>query len=133
MIDPYTVLGVSFDATQAEITHAYRCHLRDYHPDRAHPDRPNPDRPNPDRPNPDRPNPDRQGTDRQGTDASSGADERLRQILAAYALLRDPARRAAYDRVHPVRTSGPTRVPVTRSETSGREPPLRAGPVRWHR
>ena len=33
--DPYTVLGVSRNATQAEITHAYREQMRLYHPDRV--------------------------------------------------------------------------------------------------
>jgi curved DNA-binding protein CbpA len=31
--DPYLVLGVPPTATQAEITHAYRTHLRAHHPD----------------------------------------------------------------------------------------------------
>ncbi|KAA8963418.1 J domain-containing protein [Mycobacterium sp.] len=105
MEDPYTVLGVSRTATQAEITHAYRRQLRDYHPDRR------------------------------AGDHNSGADERLRQILAAYALLRDPRRRAAYDRAHPVRTSSvPVRIPVTRRRFGrGDRPPLWVGPVRWER
>ncbi|MEB3983702.1 J domain-containing protein [Mycobacterium sp. 663a-19] len=112
--NPYTVLGVSPTATQAEITHAYRRHLRDYHPDTRR------KAPNP------------------------GADERLRQILAAYALLRDPSRRAEYDRAHPARAhpardeTGPVRITVTRADpgdTQSRDgrPPLWVGPVRWHR
>ncbi|GBE64766.1 hypothetical protein MFM001_12280 [Mycobacterium sp. MFM001] len=105
MSDPYSVLGVSPTASQAEITHAYRRQLRDYHPDR-----------------------------RSG-EPNSGADERLRQILAAYALLRDPSRRAAYDRAHPVRkASTSVRIPVSRRRShDDDQPPLRAGPVRWHR
>jgi curved DNA-binding protein CbpA len=105
MTDPYSVLGVSPTATQAEITHAYRRQLRDYHPDR-----------------------------RSG-EPNSGADERLRQILAAYALLRDPTRRAAYDRAHPVRKhSTAVRIPVARKRSRNKdEPPLRAGPVHWQR
>ena len=66
--DPYLVLGVSPTATQAEITHAYRTRLRTHHPDTRH------------------------------TPSPQTADEHLRQVLAAYALLRDPARRADYDR-----------------------------------
>jgi len=62
--DPYLVLGVSPTATQADITHAYRARLRAHHPDTRH------------------------------TPCSQKADEHLRQVLAAYALLRDPARRA---------------------------------------
>jgi DnaJ-class molecular chaperone len=105
MTDPYSVLGVSPTAAQAEITHAYRRQLRDYHPDRR------------------------------SDETNSGADERLRQILAAYALLRDPHRRADYDRTHPVRKhTAPIRIPVTRTGSRDDEqPPLRAGPVRWQR
>lgn|GEM_PF-2017788 len=105
MEDPYAVLGVPRTATQAEITHAYRRHLRDYHPDRR------------------------------AGDCNSGADERLRQILAAYALLRDARRRAAYDRAHPVRTKTvPVRIPVRRRRFGrGDRPPLWVGPVRWER
>src|ERR1700756_1122421 len=61
--DPYLVLGVAPTATQAEITHAYRTHLRAHHPDT-------------------RP-----------AQSAHTADDHLRQVLAAYALLRDPARR----------------------------------------
>jgi curved DNA-binding protein CbpA len=66
--DPYLILGVSPAATQAEITHAYRSRLRAHHPDTRR------------------------------SLSSQTADDRLRQVLAAYALLRDPARRADYDR-----------------------------------
>lgn len=103
MTNPYVVLGVSPRATQAEITHAYRRHLRDHHPD-IRPSTP-----------------------------SGDADERLRQILAAYALLRDPHRRAAYDRTtEPVPTQiGPIRIPVIHDNIE-EQPPLWAGPARWH-
>jgi len=37
--DPYAVLGVSPDASQSEITTAYRRAVRACHPDAAHPDR----------------------------------------------------------------------------------------------
>ena len=59
MTDPYSALGLSPTATQAEITHAYSRHLCDHHPDIR------------------------------SRESNSGADERLRQILEAYALLRD--------------------------------------------
>jgi curved DNA-binding protein CbpA len=103
MTNPYLVLGVSPKATQTEITQAYRRQLRDHHPDM--------------RP----PAPD------------VGADERLRQILAAYALLRDPRRRATYDRTaEPTPTpSGPAQIPLTHDNTE-QQPPLWAGPVHWH-
>jgi DnaJ-class molecular chaperone len=116
--DPYLVLGVSPTATQAEITHAYRTRLRAHHPDTRH------------------------------TPPSQTADDDLRQVLAAYALLRDPARRADYDctathaatPLHrpqgstPVnrRPAGRVEIPITyRTDVSS--PPLRAGPVRRHR
>ena len=107
--DPYLVLGVSPAATQADITHAYRTRLRAHHPDTRH-----------------RP-------------ASQTADDDLRQVLAAYNLLRDPARRADYDRatVHaatppphnprgptPVEHpgAGPVQIPITYPTTTTRSP-----------
>jgi hypothetical protein len=123
--DPYLVLGVSPAATQAEITHAYRTRLRAHHPDTR------------------------------ASLSSHTADERLRQVLAAYALLRDPARRAHYDRAaadayytRPHRGpapppadrpfSGRVQIPITHrhnnTPTAPVPPPLlRAGPVRRHR
>ena len=123
--NPYLVLGVSPTATQAEITHAYRTRLRAHHPDTRH------------------------------TPPSQTADDNLRQVLAAYALLRDPARRADYDRATthaatppPHRPHGPTpvdrpcaggvQIPITYRSTNPAAPdismpPLRAGPVRRHR
>ena len=123
--DPYLVLGVSPTATQAEITHAYRDRLRAHHPDTRHPP------------------------------ASKTADDDLRQVVAAYALLRDPDRRAGYDRATahtatppPHRPHGPTpvdrppvgriQIPITYRTTNTAAadvsvPPLRAGPVRRHR
>ncbi|SRR5689334_4245979 len=104
MPDPYSVLGVSPSATRAEIAHAYRRQLRDHHPDR-----------------------------RAGS-AHSGADELLDQILGAYALLRDPHRRAAYDRAHSNEHPTPTRIRVRHIDTTeDQSPPLWVGPVRWHR
>ncbi|MDI3314882.1 MAG: J domain-containing protein [Mycobacterium sp.] len=108
MTDPYTVLGVSPTATQDEITRAYRRQLRTFHPDSRR------------------------------DPANTGADEKLQEILAAYALLRDPCRRAEYDRsAHPVKhagtPTGPVRIVVTRVQPRDDRPPLWAGPVRWHR
>jgi curved DNA-binding protein CbpA len=123
--DPYLVLGVPPTATQAEIIRAYRTHLRAHHPD-TRPAR-----------------------------SAHTADEHLRRVLAAYALLRDPARRADYDRLiahtadtqphtpavptppdHPL--AGPVQIPITYRRHNTRAipvspPPLRAGPVRRHR
>src|ERR1700742_3351587 len=79
--DPYLVLGVFPTATQAEITHAYRTRLRAHHPDTRH------------------------------TPPSQTADDELRQVLAAYDLLRDPARRADYDRATTHAATPPPRRP----------------------
>lgn len=68
--DPYAVLGLSPTATPDEITHAYRTQVRAFHPD----------------------------TRTTPKSALPPADEQLRQVLAAYALLRDTQRRARYDR-----------------------------------
>lgn len=86
--------------------------------------------------------------------SSQTADEQLRQVLAAYATLRDPARRAAYDRAtadaattrphNPAqpapagrRFTGRVQIPITHrhnnTQTTVPAPPLRAGPVRRHR
>jgi curved DNA-binding protein CbpA len=128
-LDPYLVLGVLPTATQAEITHAYRTRLRAHHPDTRN------------------------------APSSLSADEHLREVLAAYALLRDPARRAEYDdgaaRVDAARVAGPplddsdvsitvsgppvggVQIPVTYrrptpSAARNATPPLWAGPVRRH-
>ena len=123
--DPYLVLGVSPTATQAEITYAYRDRLRAHHPDTRH------------------------------APSSQIADEYLRQVLAAYALLRDPARRADFDRATVLAATPPphgsqrptpadrlpagrVQIPITYRSTNPAAPdismpPLRAGPVRRHR
>jgi len=82
---------------------------------------------------------------------SRSADEHLQQVLAAYALLRDPARRAHYDEAT-ARVADAPDVSVTisdppagrvdipinhrtknRSAADGSAPPLWVGPVRRHR
>jgi curved DNA-binding protein CbpA len=68
--DPYAVLGLPPTATQNEITNAYRRQVRALHPDGGATSRSAPRR----------------------------SDEQLRRVLAAYELLRDPERRARYDR-----------------------------------
>ena len=84
-LDPYTVLDVAATASQEQITRAYRRKLRALHPD----------------------------TRDTVTPADPAADEQLRQIMAAYAVLRDPARRALYDRTgRPSSSSGPVRIVV---------------------
>jgi DnaJ-class molecular chaperone len=80
--DLYAILGVDPAATAEQITHAYRDLLRRNHPD-TRPTTPN-------------------IHDQAPTD-----DARLQQVIHAYALLRDPAQRARYDRGR--RPSPPTR------------------------
>lgn len=64
---------------------------------------------------------------------------RFGEVKAAYETLRDPLRRAAYDRRHrriegsapPVPRVRPARPFRLVAEVARSEPPLRAGPVRW--
>ena len=117
-LDPYRILGVPPTATRAQITHAYRTRLRAEHPDTRR------------------------------APSSPTADERLRQVLAAYALIRDPARRADHDRTdttprrHGLRVEtprnrihiSPVQIPINHHHNSFtiEHPPLWAGPVRRH-
>jgi len=106
--DPYAVLGVPPSATQAEISHAFRALLRRHHPDtHATEDKP----------------------------SSGVCDTMLEQVLAASTVLRDPARRADYDREAALRArpaSPPSPQAVSHHLADG-WPPIVAGPVRWHR
>lgn len=73
----YAVLGVTPAVSAAELNHAFRVLVRQHHPDTRPTD----------------------AADTAGASPSGAAsDQRLQQILAAYTVLRDPARRAAYDR-----------------------------------
>jgi curved DNA-binding protein CbpA len=95
--DPYAALGVPDTASQDQITHAYRRKLRAFHPDT-----------------------------REASAPAPAADEQLRRIMAAYALLRDRARRAAFDRTARPRAS------TVRSDWSSHAGPVRI-PVRYGR
>ncbi len=68
--DPYEVLGVRPDASAAEVRRAYLALARRHHPD-AH----------------------AQG----GAAARAAAERRMQEVTAAWAVLGDPARRAAFD------------------------------------
>lgn len=94
--DLYAVLGLDPSATQRQISHAYRAMLRRHHPDTR-------------------------GTREHADGAAS--DTALQQVLAAYAILGDPVRRAEYDR----RRTPPRLRPIRTYQ-----PPIRVGPVRWH-
>jgi curved DNA-binding protein CbpA len=66
--DFYTLLGVPFTATHAEITRAYRRAMKRAHPDRQRPER------------------------------RTASEELARRLNAAYTTLSNPTRRLAYDR-----------------------------------
>jgi curved DNA-binding protein CbpA len=68
LFDPYAALGVPPTATPDEIRRSYLRQVRVHHPDT-----------------------------RPTQQSMPFADEQLRRVLAAYALLRDPQRRARYD------------------------------------
>ncbi len=118
--DLYAVLGVSPDAELGELASAYRRRLRQLHPD----------------------------TRRQHhADQQPGqlALPSLAEVLHAYAVLRDPTQRAAYDhartaqaRTDPAGTGASSwsavPIPVHRrtSATDALQPWIRVGPVRRH-
>jgi len=105
--DLYAILGLTPDATQAQIGAAYRTLLRRYHPDT-----------------------------RTLAETSDDAisDAALQHVLTAYTVLHDPARRFTYDQQTTPRTA-PSRTPAPRIRLSQihpfDNPPLRAGPVHW--
>ena len=100
--DPYEVLHLGPAATAREVARAYRSLMRTLHPDTR-------------------------AADAVPADPNSCALE-LQKIMAAYAVLRDPAQRAAYDRQR--RKSPPEPVPPQRDPgPSG--PDLIIGPLRW--
>ncbi len=124
--NPYAVLGVTPIATPAEINQAFRARLRALHPDTRHHDA-----------------------------GGAAGDTALRQLIAAYHLLRDPVHCAQHDRnaaaaavprpqqrpsPSPTQRSsaspeGPLTIPVThrRSQAPAAGYRLWAGPVRRHR
>jgi molecular chaperone DnaJ len=122
--DLYAILGVSPDAEISELASAYRRRLRQLHPDT-------------------------QGQHRGCEERAGQPETSLAQVLHAYAVLRDPARRAGYDRARAARqqqrsitddpphpwSPSPTavRIPVHRRGGLTSSPAwVRVGPVRHH-
>ncbi|MDR6415125.1 J domain-containing protein [Pseudarthrobacter sulfonivorans] len=107
--DYYDVLRVKPAASQQEISRAYRALMRTHHPDLD-------------------------GGRADGGDLNRGA---LLQIMQAFSVLRDPARRAAYDRNRTststiAQGAGPIVIPVRKG--AGNVPAgntIRITPVRW--
>jgi hypothetical protein len=106
--DLYADLGLTSRATQEQIRHAYRTLVRHNHPD----------------------------TRPFGEPADSAvSDTTLQQVISAYSVLGDPARRALYDhRITSTRAATP--IPIHTAprfqQASPDQPPILAGPVRWH-
>jgi DnaJ-class molecular chaperone len=111
--DFYEVLRVKPTASQQEIARAYRALMRTHHPDL--------------------------GMDGGATDGGELSRAELLLIMQAFAVLRDPARRAAYDRsrtgagIPNGQGAGPVVIPVRR--VNRRHVPagntIRITPVRW--
>ncbi|MET9272145.1 J domain-containing protein [Kribbella sp. NPDC003557] len=116
-LDPYAILGVTVEASDDDLDHAFRGLVRGLHPDT------------------------RTAEPNNDAEAAVDADRRLQELLNAYATLRDPIRRAAYDRavVHHATAPSPssTGAPSPRPRNSGAaapirvDPAIRVGPVRW--
>jgi DnaJ-class molecular chaperone len=121
--DFYEVLQLKPTASQQEISRAYRALMRTHHPDL--------------------------GVDGDATDGGELSRAELLQIMQAFSVLRDPSRRAAYDRgrsgtglpctpgngtgTPSVQGAGPVVIPVRRVNR-GHSPAgstIRITPVRW--
>ncbi|TCC55299.1 Hsp20 family protein [Kribbella pittospori] len=99
-------------ASDDDLDHAFRGLVRQLHPDTRTPD------------------PDNDAGNKSGNDA----DRRLQDLLNAYATLRDPIRRAAYDRTlaQAVAPSAPSPQPRGSQAVPIRVgPAIRVSPVRW--
>ena len=107
--DYYAALGITPQAAAGEVARAYRTMMRARHPDTSTSADP-------------------------ATAPPAGTAPDVQAVMDAYSVLKDPVRRAAYDRQHKATPSetGPT---SSRQETSRfpQGPPLIVGPLRWHR
>ncbi|TCC47348.1 J domain-containing protein [Kribbella pittospori] len=110
-LDPYAILGVTIEASDDDLDHAFRGLVRGLHPDTRTPD-------------------------------ADDADRRLQELLNAYATLRDPIRRAAYDQAQAAAPNAssvgkpsprPRRSEAVASDAARTrvDPAIRVGPVRW--
>jgi curved DNA-binding protein CbpA len=115
--DPYAVLGLTPNATQGQIRHAYRTLVRQHHPDT----RPSTD-------------PDHDHDPDRDPERDAAQDATLRRVVAAYAVLRERRRRADDDQQPGPAPTAP--IPVRRVTFARRSapepPPVQVGPVRWH-
>jgi len=114
--DYYTILGVGRDATRQQISHAYRALMRSHHPDM---DGGQADGDNQARGN------------QSASTGNPGQRDELLRIMQAFNVLRDPGRRADYDRR--LAAGAPTIIPVRRVRSTGGPsgPAIRVTPVRW--
>ena len=107
--DPYVTLGVRPTASAAEISQAFRVLVYRHYPDTRRMDSPA---------------------------QEAMADDRLQEVFAAYRLLRDPHRRADFDRRRVPegrRPSGGTATAAATRSDVRHDPWIVVGPVRWHR
>ncbi len=128
--DYYATLHIPPDATRQQISRAYRALMRNHHPDMEGGRGASGVQ---------------EGVQRgaPGTDASGGTppEAELLRIMQAFAVLRDPARRAAYDRVRkaePAARAAPaprtgTDIPVRKVRHPAGPPgnTIRITPVHW--
>lgn len=107
--DPYEVLHLGRAATAREVGRAYRALVRARHPDT-------------------RP----AGAVPAGPDSTAQERQELQEIMDAYAVLGDPAKRAAYDRHRPTTPQPALRDPAPPAREPGLSgPELIIGPLRW--
>ncbi|MEW9871952.1 J domain-containing protein [Arthrobacter sp. HS15c] len=130
--DHYAALQVPSSASQREIARAYRALMRNFHPDvdgaTVNGATPAEDPAN-----------DSSALQRPAEGSQSARRNELLRIMQAFAVLRDPGRRAAYDRsrarsqVVSRPAAGPQDIPVqyVRGQENQPLPTIRITPVRW--
>ncbi|TLM81850.1 J domain-containing protein [Pseudarthrobacter sp. NamE5] len=96
--DYYAILRLRPQASQQEISRAYRALMRNHHPD---------------------------------VDGGTTPEGELLEIMQAFTVLRDPARRAAYDKQRAPATSQAVPVRKVRRPGESTGPAIRITPVRW--